>query len=253
MKLRGAPRILHKIQKLTDKVTKRLRGHDDFKRELMETKPMQSVVPRLIVPQLSAHTEDGTPRTGSESTPDSHFEENLANENCRLASIESSPLNGPTSIIAIANQALSIESSISKTAPASIALSMKKDVPSKTEEFERASSAVSLVSVRKRPYDEADALGWVVDPDPVIKRASTFEYSNVHNYAPLLRLMKDLYSNVRDMICDEVPGVDRVTSIEIKYASVLSEMRSMFSQVDHHFQELLLCEKDAVMYEAGHI
>ncbi|KAH9822496.1 hypothetical protein DFH28DRAFT_1078707 [Melampsora americana] len=252
MKLRGAPRILHKIQKLTDKVTKRLRGHDDFKRELMETKPMQSVVPRLIVPQLSAHTEDGTPRTGSESTPDSHFEENLANENCRLASIESSPLNG-----------LSIECSTSKTGPALIvaianecssspdqALSMKKDVPSKTEEFERASSAVSLVSVRKRPYDEADALGWVVDPDPVIKRA---KYSNVHNYAPLLRLMKDLYLNVRDMICDEVPGVDRVTSIEIKYASVLSEMRSMFSQVDHHFQELLLCEKDAVMYEAGHI
>lgn len=41
--------------------------------------------------------------------------------------------------------------------------------------------------------------------------------------------------------------------MEIKYAHVLSEMRSMFSQVDHYFQELLLDEKDTVMYEAGHI
>ncbi|KAH9815935.1 hypothetical protein DFH28DRAFT_1082169 [Melampsora americana] len=209
MKLHGAPQILHKIQKLTDKVCKRLRGHDDFKGELMETK--QSVVPRLIVPQLSAHTEDGTPQTGS-------------NMQELMTLAPSLTLNR-----------------LCKT------LSMKRDVPSETEEYERALFGFSLVSVIKRPYNEADALGWVVHPDPVILQG---KHLNVHNYAPLLRLMKHLYLNVRGMIWAKVPGIDQVTSIEIKYASVQTELRSMFC---YGKMELLLCEKDAVMYAAGHI
>ncbi|EGG00111.1 uncharacterized protein MELLADRAFT_93763 [Melampsora larici-populina 98AG31] len=238
MKLRRAPRIFHKIRKLTDRLTNRVRGRDDVERKLMETK--QTMLPRLMIAKISAHTDDGTPRTGSESAPESHLEENLAHEHGALVSLESSASEiGPASIVAIANQSLSSQDQ---------ALSLTENVPSEIEEVEGASSSISLVSVRKRPYEEANGLA--VHPDLVIKRA---KHSIVHNYAAVLRLMKDMYLNVRDIICDQGPEIDRVTSMEIKYAQVLSEMRSMFSQVEHYFQELLLDEKDTVMYEAGHI
>lgn len=83
------------------------------------------------------------------------------------------------------------------------ALSLTENVPSEIEEVEGASSSISLVSVRKRPYEEANGLA--VDPDLAIKRA---KHSIVHNYAAVLRLMKDMYLNVRDIICGQSAILD---------------------------------------------
>ncbi|KAH9808277.1 hypothetical protein DFH28DRAFT_910335, partial [Melampsora americana] len=221
IKLHGMPRLIQKIRKLGDKFVKKIRRPDFVKhsnRLSSPIVPMESVGPISMHKKPSVEDYNKTPQVNSDISDESLLMEHILGDHTS---------NSSNSITSNAIPALSFSGT----------------------HMERESHESSLSSVKpfKRACDKVDGF-----EDPIITKRARIS-GDSYRYKEVLKLIRDLHMNVRDMLHGKVPGIDEDTPLGIKYNFVCNRMKRTLASVDYVFRELASEDQDSIMYDVADV